>query len=75
MLLSSGVGKHVVAVCHSTLLGFGYNIPAFLEKGSWEHLSAEEWLGNCCFSWQYLRNPSETSFFGLFLFDTIEMAK
>lgn len=29
MLLSSGVGKRVVAVCHSTVLGFGYNIPPF----------------------------------------------
>lgn len=85
MLPSSNVGKHVVAVCHSTLLDFGYNVPPFSgEKStilsSWEHLRAEGWFGNWCFSWQSLRKPSETSFLGLvavflFLFDTIEMAK
>jgi len=42
MLLSSDVGKCVVALCHSTLLEFGYNVPSFSGEKNFKFMETLE---------------------------------
>lgn len=43
MLVSSGVGKHVVAVSHSVPWDFGYNVPLFSAEKKLRKVHGNTW--------------------------------